>query len=321
MRYYDERHSRSSREVGVMSVGFIGLGVMGAPMASNLVRAGLDLVVWNRSEPARDELAALGATVAATPVDLFARCDTVLLMLAHETAIDLTLMRHGPAFADLVADRTLVHLGTTSPEYSERLARDVRAAGGRYVEAPVSGSRVPAERGELVGLAAGEPEDVERVAPLLAPMCGHVLRCGPVPLGLRTKLAVNLFLITMVTGLAEAYHFADAHGLDLDTFRRALDVGPMASAVSRIKLDKLVRRDYEVQAAVTDVHTNNRLIAEAARRAAISTPLLDASHALFRTAERLGLGEHDMVAVVQAIAAGDSVERRSVPAPTGSGSG
>ena len=139
------------------------------------------------------------------------------------------------------------------------------AAGGRYVEAPVSGSRVPAERGELVGLVAGSDEAVEQVAPLLRPMCRAVVRCGPVPAGLGTKLAVNLYLCTMVAGLAEAYHLATALDLDLAAFQQVLDAGPMASAVSTLKLAKLVARDFDAQAAVRDVHTNTRLVAEAAR--------------------------------------------------------
>ena len=93
-------------------------------------------------------------------------------------------------------------------------------------------------------------------------MCREVVRCGDVPAGTGTKLAVNLYLCTMVAGLAEAFHLADRLDLDLEVFRRALDSGPMASAVSAVKLAKLVARDFEAQAAVRDVHTNTRLIAD-----------------------------------------------------------
>lgn len=120
-------------------------------------------------------------------------------------------------------------MGTTSTRYSQDLATDVRAAGGRYVEAPVSGSRKPAEAGELVGMVAGDPADVSAVRPLLAPMCAWIVDCGRVPDALAMKLAVNLFLITMVTSLTEAFHFAQRSGLDLDKFREVLDSGPMAA--------------------------------------------------------------------------------------------
>nr|WP_280176075.1 NAD-binding protein [Stappia indica] len=117
------------------------------------------------------------------------------------------------------------------------------------------------------------------------------------------KLSVNLFLITMVAGLAEAFHFAERHGADLQRFQAVLDVGPMASAVSRIKLAKLCAGDFSVQAAISDVKMNSGLVAEAARGAGIAAPLLDAADALFGEAEGLGLGKQDMAAVVKAIAA------------------
>jgi 3-hydroxyisobutyrate dehydrogenase len=95
-------------------------------------------------------------------------------------------------------------MATTSPGYSKALGADVGSEGGRYVEAPVSGSRKPAEAAQLVAMLAGEPEVVASVRPLLAPMCRDAIACGPVPNALFMKLAVNLFLITMVTGLVEA---------------------------------------------------------------------------------------------------------------------
>jgi 3-hydroxyisobutyrate dehydrogenase len=286
-----------------MSIGFIGLGVMGQPMALNLARAGTPLVVWNRSPGKCEPLRAAGAAVAASPAEVFRRACTVVLMLADGESVDRVLGRGTAAFSALARGHVLVHMGTTSPGYSQALEADVRAAGGRYVEAPVSGSRKPAEAGQLVGLLAGEGAAVDEVRPLLAPMCHQSFVCGPVPSALHMKLAVNLFLITMVTGLAEATHFAGRHGLDLALLRSVLDAGPMASSVSRVKLAKLVAGDFEVQASIQDVLKNNQLVAEAARRARIASPLLDVCHALYGETLALGLGQRDMVAVLQAIEA------------------
>src|SRR5215212_7077008 len=146
--HYDSCHSRSgwsAVEVPVR-VGFVGLGLMGLPMALNLARAGTPLVVWNRTAARAEPLRALGAHVAADPAEVF-----------------------GAA--------------------------------------------------ELVAMLAGAPGTVARIRPLLGPMCRQTVVCGPVPSGLLMKLAVNIFLITTVTGLAEAHHFARAQGLDLQTFR------------------------------------------------------------------------------------------------------
>jgi 3-hydroxyisobutyrate dehydrogenase len=280
------------------TVGFLGLGIMGEPMARNLAKAGVPLVAWSRTPKQVD-----GVRVAARPADVFAEARIVLVMLAHGDAIDAVLGRGGAGFADLVRGHTIVPMGTTSPEYSAGLAADVVAAGGCYVEAPVSGSRLPAAAGELVVMLAGDPAVVAEVRPLMAPMSREVVECGPVPQALLMKLAVNIFLITTVTGLAEATHFAQRQGLDLDRLRGVLDAGPMASAVSRVKVEKLVSRDFTVQASIRDVLMNNRLIAEAARAAGIASPLLDVCHQLFGEAFALGHGTQDMAAVVRAIEA------------------
>lgn len=286
-----------------MRLGFAGLGIMGRPMARNLLAAGADLTVWNRTPERADELVAHGARPAATIEDLFAASDAVILMLADEAAVDATLDRGTERFGALVRSTTVVHMGTVSPEYSAGLDADIRRAGGRYVEAPVSGSRVPAENGDLVAMLAGDSAAVEDVRPHLAPMCRDTVVCGPVPNALLLKLAVNIVLITTVTGLAESVAFAARNGLVLEQLRAVLDAGPMASNISRGKLPKLLDRDFDAQAACADVLKNNRLIVEAARRSGAATPLLDQCHALFAETLGLGLGAADMAAVVAAIEA------------------
>jgi 3-hydroxyisobutyrate dehydrogenase len=282
-------------------VGFLGLGVMGRPMALNLARAGTELVVWNRSAAAADALREAGAEVAADVGELFRRADVVLMMLANDKVADEVLGRDGDGFARMIAGRTLVHMGTTAPAWSRGLAEQVRDAGGRYVEAPVSGSRVPAENAELVAMLAGADADVERVTAVVRPMCREVVRCGPVPNGLLMKLSVNTFLISMVTGLAEAFHFAARHDLDRGTLLSALDAGPMASPVSRIKGRKLLDRDFGVQASIRDVLYNNQLIVEAAEAAGIPSPLLDTCLELYAETASAGHGGEDMAAVVRAL--------------------
>jgi 3-hydroxyisobutyrate dehydrogenase len=282
-------------------VGFIGLGTMGEPMALNLVRSGTPIVVWNRSSGKSATLGAAGAAVARDAADVFARCETVVLMLLDGAATDAVLGRGTAAFARRLERRTIVNMATTPPAYSKALEADVRAAGGRYVEAPVSGSRKPAETGQLVAMIAGEADAIASVRPLLAPMCRDAIACGPVPNALYMKLAVNLFMTAMVTGLAEAVHFAERHGLDLAQLVAVLDKSPMASEVSRVKAHKLVAHDFAVQASIANVHENVRLIANAAREAGIASPLLDVCLALFGETRALGFAGEDMVAVIQAI--------------------
>jgi 3-hydroxyisobutyrate dehydrogenase len=276
---------------------------MGEPMALNLRKAGVPLLVWNRSAGKLRVLAQAGASVADDPAQVFQRCEIVLLMLANAEAIDFVLARGEPGFGERVRGRTIVHMGTTSPGYSAGLGQAIGAAGGRYVEAPVSGSRRPAENAQLVAMLAGEPAAIEAVRPLFTSMCRQIEYCGEAPRALTMKLAVNLFLITMVTGLAEAMQFARRQGLDVDQFVGIVDAGPMASDVSRVKAAKLRNDDFDVQASIENVLDNNRLIAAAARAAGIASPLLDVCHTLYRETQQLGLGGADMIAVVRAIEA------------------
>jgi 3-hydroxyisobutyrate dehydrogenase len=284
-------------------IGFIGLGAMGEAMALNLVKARTRLLVWNRTPVKAKNLAAAGAEHAEDAAEVFAHSRTIILMLADGKAMDAVLARDSRAFAARVSGRTLVHMGTTSPAYSRGLEADIRSAGGRYVEAPVSGSRRPAEAGQLVAMLAGDAEAVMDVRQVLIPMCRETMVCGLVPNALLMKLSVNLFLISLVTGLAEAVHFAENNGLDLNQLLAVLNAGPMASDVSRVKAPKLVGRDFAVQAAISNVLENNRLIAEVAREVGIASPLLDVCHALYNEALALGLGKADMVAVLKAIEA------------------
>ncbi len=284
-----------------MTIGFIGLGTMGEPMARRLAGAGHPLVVWNRTLARCDIVADLGATVASDSAEVFVAAPIVFLMLADVAAIDAVLCRDTPEFSRRVQGRIVVQMGTIATGESRRLAHDIESAGGTYVEAPVSGSRKPAETGELVAMVAGPPDATAAVDPLLRTMCREVIDCGAVPGALATKLAVNVVLIALVTGLAEAVHFARACSVDVHGLAKVLLAGPMASDVMRMKLPKLVNGDFSAQAAIRNVYENCRLIIEAARDAGSAAPLLQVSEALYRRSIETGLADQDMVAVLRTI--------------------
>lgn len=295
-------------------VGFIGLGIMGQPMASRLAGAGIPLTVWNRSDAAAEALVAAGARRAANVAEVFGECGTVLVMLRNEAVLD-SVLRSGPGgLAGLVPGHTVVNTGTVSPAFSRNLAREIESAGGDFVEAPVSGSRRPAEEGALVAMIAGRPGAVEAVTPLLARLCAQVTPCGEVPAALTMKLASSAFLMAVVTGLAEAFHFGREHGVDLALLRQVLDAGQMSSPISRVKSAKLVDDDLAPQAAITDVLMNVDLVAAAAREARVATPLLDTSRELYAEAVKRGDGAADMIAVIRAIA-DRTARQRTRPAP------
>ena len=282
-----------------MEIGFVGLGAMGEPMALNLVKAGHQVIVWNRNTERSRILAEAGATVAGGPGEVFARCFTVLTMLTDGDALDQVLGRGTADFGPRVEGRLIVNLGTNSAAYAKGLEAALLAAGGRYVEAPVSGSRVPAQKGQLVAMVAGAPGDVEQVMPLLGPLCRQVVPCGLVPGGTLMKFSTLIVNIATITAIAEALQFARRQGLDLERCNEVLLQGPLASDVARVKAPKLAQRDFTPQAALRNAAESNRLVVEAAREAGIPTPLLDACLGMHQRALAQGLGDEDMVAVAK----------------------
>jgi 3-hydroxyisobutyrate dehydrogenase len=285
------------------TLGFIGLGAMGEPMALNLARAGRSLLVWSRTGDKCRPLVEAGASAADDPGDLFARSRVVIMMLFDESATDEVLRRGTPGFAAMVHDRTIVNMGSVAPDYSRGLADDVHGAGGRFVEAPVSGSRIPAQSGQLLAMLAGDPAVCDEVRPILAPMCAQAIDCGAIGNGLLMKLAINIFMLTSAVGVAEAFHFAERQGLPLDKFQAIADASQMSSQLSRIKLAKLIAGDFAKQGAVIDGVNNTKLITDAARDAHVSAELITAVQTLYNEAFALGHGAQDMIAVIRAMEA------------------
>jgi 3-hydroxyisobutyrate dehydrogenase len=282
-------------------VGVIGLGAMGQPIARNLVTSGFELMVFNRS-PEKAEPLRNGAVLAASSGEVFERSEAILLVVPGEREIDQVLERVDEGVQAPVQNKIVINMATVAPGYSERLATAVAAAGGSYVEAPVSGSRRPAEAGTLIVLAAAEDESaIDRAQPVFDTIGKATVRCGVPPTAMRMKLANNLLLITLLEGIAEAVHFAGAIGLDLERFAEVVLAGPMANDIFRGKARKLLTRDFAPEASIKHVDKDIRLVCEEARRAGIHTPGASANAAILAAAVESGLADDDIVGVLKAL--------------------
>ncbi|KAM0324442.1 hypothetical protein ACHAQA_008224 [Verticillium albo-atrum] len=242
-----------------MRVGFMGLGVMGTPMALNLARK-FPLTVWNRSPSKYALLRQAGAIVAPTPRALAEDTDIIFTMLFNEAAFNSILDRE---FKEVIRGKTLINTSSVSVQFSQYLADQVHQAGGHFIEMPVSGSKVPAEQGHLVGMIAGDRSVADLIQPIVEPITKEAIYCGDIGMGLKTKYAVNLYLITMTAGLAESMALARAQGLDVEAFSQVLNAGPMASAYSKIKIAKMLNEDWSPQAAIRDCFNITQLIGSA----------------------------------------------------------
>jgi 3-hydroxyisobutyrate dehydrogenase len=230
-------------------------------------------------------------------------------MLLNGDALDHVLGRGTPDFGPRVKGKLLVNMATNSAAYAKGLEVALLAEGGRYVEAPVSGSRVPAELGKLLAMVAGSPEDVKQVLPLLTPLCRQAIPCGLVPGGTLMKFATLIVNVATITAIAEAMQFARRYGLDLERFNEALLQGPLASDVARVKAPKLTRKDFTPQAAIRNAIESHRLVVEAAWEAGIPTPVEDACLGMYGRAMTQGLGDEDMVAVIKVYEAMNRTDR------------
>lgn len=286
-------------------VGFIGLGDMGVPMAARLAEAGLNPLLWSRRPESADPVVAKGGQRAASVDDLFDACDRIVLMLANGEAMDEVLGRGSPELARRVSGVTLIHMGTTPPGYSEALAADVIEAGGQYAEVPVSGSTGPAATGDLVAMAAGSAAALAAAKEIVAQMCRAIVPCGEVPKALQMKLAVNTYLGGLVTGLFEAFNLARTAELDLPTFAKVLEAGPMSCDLMRMKLPKLLNEDYAPQGSIRQACNNMKMIVDEGARMGAPMPTSQVMLDLANAAARAGWQDEDMIAMTKVLAGSD----------------
>ncbi|GAA4563901.1 NAD(P)-dependent oxidoreductase [Micromonospora coerulea] len=229
-------------------VAVLGLGGMGAPMAGNILRAGLPTVVWNRHpEPAR-RLGDQGAEVAESPADAVRRADVVVTMVTDADAVRSIATDQG-MLAAMAEGAVWAQMSTIGVTETERLARLVAAERPDIVlvDAPVAGSRGPAEQGKLVVLASGPEQVRDRVAPVFDAVGQRTVWVGPAGAGSRLKLVNNLLLAFVAEGLAAAVAFGDALGLDRPAVLGALHGSPLVSPWAAEKLERIGRDDYTTQ--------------------------------------------------------------------------
>jgi 3-hydroxyisobutyrate dehydrogenase len=284
-----------------LTVAVLGTGAMGAPMARRILAAGHALRVWNRSRERADALAADGATVCATPEEAPAGADVLLTMLAD-----------GPAVDGVVADGMLwpglvwVQTSTVGVRWTERLAARACDAGALYLDAPVMGTVAPAEQGQLVVLAAGDPEAADRAAPVLEAIGRETIRLGAAGEATRLKLIVNGALLAYLSGLAEAIALAEAVGIGGERFLAAIDGGPIGAPYAKVKGPMMVDCSYEPSFALALALKDLRLELEAAADEGLELPVSAAVAGALERAEELGYGGSDMAALIEAVRAGSA---------------
>jgi 2-hydroxy-3-oxopropionate reductase len=293
-------------------VGFIGLGIMGKPMAKNLIRAGFSLVVHNRSRGSVEELASLGATPASSPREVASLVDTIITMLPNSPDVELVAL--GPSGIKEGAKRgqLFIDMSTINPIVSQKIAKELSAVGVASVDAPVSGGEKGAIDAALSIMAGGEPQDFERALPLFQAMGKTITHMGPLGSGGFTKLANQIIVAINLTAIGEALVFGAKAGVDPQKMIRALSGGLANSKCLEQKSEKILTGDFAPGFKI-DLHSKDlSLIQEAARSIGAPIPtaaLVEQFFSALRVRGRGGLDHSGVITLFEDLA-GTQVRRR-----------
>ena len=282
-----------------MNVGFIGLGRMGRPMASNLCRKGFRLLVNDVNPAAMEELAQLQAKPCATVAELTGDSDVVVTMLPDSRVVRDVLTTADGVFAHAKPGTTILDMSTVDPDTTDAMADEARARGLSFVDAPVGRLASHADRGESLFMVGAEPADFARVKPLLEAMGSTIFHCGPPGAGTRTKLVNNFLAVSSCQMNAEALSLSQRLGLDLE---RTLDVLYGTTAVNgQLKIawpTKVLVDDTEPGFTIDLAHKDLTLIVDAANAARVPMPMAAAAREAFSAARARGFGGRDFSAMV-----------------------
>ena len=284
---------------GQPAVAVLGTGIMGGPMASNIAAAGMQTRVWNRTREKAEGVS--GATVADTPGDAVDGADIVLTMLADGAAVE-SVMTEGGALEAMRDDAVWLQSSTVGIAATERLAQLAEERGVAFVDAPVLGTKTPAEQGALTVLASGPDQALDTCASVFDAIGAKTVRLGEAGAGTRLKLVINNWLLLLLGDLAETVAFAERIDVDPRSFLEAIDGGAVGSPYAQMKGPMMVERDFPTAFPLKLALKDLELVLEAGERHDSEMPLASVAAERFRRAVEQGHGDKDMAAVYHASA-------------------
>ncbi len=273
---------------------WIGLGHMGTPMALNLIKSGYDLSVYNRSDNKLKPLIDAGAKPYRSVDGICQDSDIIFVMLSDDKAT-------AEVFSQIlnidIAGKLYINMSTISPALSEKLAQKVNEKGGRYLEAPVSGSVKPAQDGTLIILAGGNEPDYDQAIPFFEKLGKLSLLLGPVGQGAKAKLAINYYMSVVVEGLAETVLFAEKNGIGKETMMLIVNESACGSPMSKMKTPSILQDNYPAAFPLKHMMKDIGL----AKGQGLNTEMLNVVHESYQQAMNMGLGDEDLMAVIKAL--------------------
>jgi len=280
------------------SIGFIGLGIMGQPMALNLVKAGFPVTVFNRTPAKTGVLKSAGAKVAATPAEAAAGTDFVLCIVSDTAAVEEVVTGKGGILESIGSGAVVIDSSTISPVASRKFACTVAGRGASWLDAPVTGSKHLAEKGELTYMVGGDRDAFDRALPVLQVLGKKHIYCGIHGLGLAAKLAQNVIQSTMVEIFCEGFVLAAKAGLKPRTMMEVIQGSMARASLTDFKAPFIFTGDFTPYFPLKLMHKDLALALESAYAQNVPMPAAAAVKEVYGAAKAQGKGDLDYAAVV-----------------------
>jgi 3-hydroxyisobutyrate dehydrogenase/2-hydroxy-3-oxopropionate reductase len=280
-----------------MRIGFLGLGIMGRPMAQNLVKAGHELKVWNRSPGKSVD----GAHSAATPKAAAEAAEVVWLCVSDTAAVEQVLFGKDGAVESVRPGMTVVDSSTILPGASLKFAERVRTKGADFVDAPVTGSKTGSETGQLIFMVGAKQETFDKLQPLFMAMGKSAVRVGENGKGLAAKLSMNLMIALTYEGFAEALVLAEKQGVDLNALLSLIQQSMVRSGVVDYKAPFVLSRDFSANFPMRLMHKDIHLMLDAARQQGVKLPALETVDKVYEQAKQQGFSDMDYAATLMTL--------------------
>ena len=276
------------------TIGWIGLGRMGVPMAKRLMEDGYPVMVYNRTRGKESVFSGELVPVALSPADLIKQTNVVVVMVSDDYAIREIFTGADGLLGAGVSEKIIINMSTVSPDISKEMAGLCSKQGNHYLDAPVSGSVKQAETGTLVVMAGGEEDVFLQAKPILEQLSKLAIRVGNTGAGNKAKLAVNTLLGIMSQGLAEVVLFAQQNGIDTADLLNIISNSAMGNVYMKIKGEAILHDNFQAAFAMKHIAKDLRL----AKQSGLNSPLGDAISKTFQDAEA-EYGEEDIIAVIK----------------------
>lgn len=283
------------------TIGFLGLGIMGKAMASNLVKAGFNVTVWNRNPAKCDELVLQGAHLGTSPKDITKHCDITFAMVSDPDAALALCQGPDGVLAGIGSGRGYVDMSTVDNTTSKAISNLITQAGGRFLEAPVSGTKKPAEDGTLIILAAGDASLYEDTKPAFDVMGKMSPYLGDVGQGANMKLVVNMMMGGMLSIFSEGMSLGQKAGLNGNQILEIIDAGAIANPMFKGKGAMLLKEDYSTSFPLKHMQKDIRLAVALGDQLEQPLPTAAAANETFKQAIKAGFADEDIVAVYKVI--------------------